>query len=419
MSPFNLLEFLKRKKPGPARLFVSIGMGENQLPLIAQARALGFRVIGVDRNTKAFAAVHCDLKIQESIDSHAEILAHLEEISVYGDIRGVLSKSYGAAVRTACHIANSLGFPMFPWERMDDFIVKTRMKAVFEREGIPSPAYMIMDPSRAGHLKAAKLLFPMVVKPVTGHAKTGVRLVENRRDLQHFIRSLPARGTEFIAEEHVAGDEVIALGIVHGGVFHLAALTDKRTTPAPYFVDLLHITPSVHHGLWGDVKAVGQRIANAFQIQVSPLVIEMIVTAGGGIRVIEAVPEFGGEFLPDCLVPHATGYNLIEQAIRAATGMPFTPPPERVPRSAVAVRYLCAGKGRLVSINPKAAQGMPGVILARAFKPVGAEVGPPANNHERVGVVIAKGRTRDAALDASSRAEAACAVTVSGEASGQ
>ncbi|TAL32978.1 MAG: ATP-grasp domain-containing protein [Spirochaetes bacterium] len=412
MSLFKLPRILKRTRRAPARLFISIGMGENQLPLIREARALGFRVIGVDRDTRAFAATHCDLKIQESIENFAEIFTHLEDISVYGDIRGVLSKSYGPAVRTASYIANMLGFPMFPSRRMDDFIVKKRMKEVFQAGGIPSPEYLVVETSARGAAGAARLGFPLVVKPVTGHAKTGVRMVTSRRELQRFAGSIRGKGAGFIAERFVEGDEIIALGIIHGRTFHLASLSDKETTPAPYFVDLLHVTPSRHHALWTEVTAIGQRIAEAFEIEFSPLVIEMRVDSRQGIQVIEAVPEFGGECLPDHLVPLATGYNFLEQAVRAATGMTFTPPPARAPRLAVAVKYLTADKGRLLSLDTRAPRGVPGIVYSRFFKALGAEVGPPADNHDRIGVIVAKGRTREAALDAAALAARACAVTV-------
>ena len=57
----------KKKKIQPLYYFVSIGSGLNQIPLITEAKKLGFHVIGVDASASAAGFYLCDLKIQESI----------------------------------------------------------------------------------------------------------------------------------------------------------------------------------------------------------------------------------------------------------------------------------------------------------------------------------------------------------------
>ncbi len=403
--------FKKRKNAAPAH-FVSIGAGENQVPLIAEAVGLGYRIIAVDRNPLAPGASLSNLTIIESVENHIEIFRHLQEPLIYGEIAGVLTKSYGNAVKTACYIAERINKPLVPFKRIDDFINKKKMKAVLDRAGIATPKFLAVEQGTS-RKRIARLGFPLVVKPVTGHAKKDVRLVANQRELEQALAGRKSKGNRFTVERFSEGSEIIAAGIVFRGTFHLASLSDKTLSPAPYFVDVMHMSPSRFEHLHDRITALGQRIAEEFEIAVSPLIMEIIVGADGGLSLIEAVPEFGGEFIPDILIPESTGYRFIRETIRAATNTGFTPPSWRA-KKAVVVRYITGGSGRLVSFNHRPRR-VPGLVTWKMFKREGAEIrGVAATNHDRVGVVITRGRTHQAALDAAERAIEGLKITIEG-----
>lgn len=393
--------FQKRKQP-PRAHFVSIGAGENQVPLIAEAVRLGYHVITIDRNPLAPGGSLGNLKIIESVENHTEIFRHLQEPLIYGDIAGVLTKSYGNAVRTACYIAERIGRPLVPFSRVDDFINKKRMKAVLSRAGVNTPEFLAIEQG-SPRRKASRLGFPLVVKPVTGHAKKDVRLVANQRELDAALSGKKGKGNRFIIERYSEGSELIAAGIVFRGTFHLASLSDKTLSPAPYFVDIMHSSPSRFEHLHDRITAMGQRIAEEFEVNVSPLIMEIIVGADDELSLIEAVPEFGGEFIPEMLIPESTGYRFIRETIRAATNTNFTPPSFHAKR-AVVVRYITGINGRLLSFN-RGPRGVPGLVAWKMFRQEGAELpGTTTTNHDRLGVVITRGRNHQAALDAAERA---------------
>lgn len=401
--------FRKRKTAMPAH-FVSIGAGENQVPLITEAVRLGYHIIAVDRNPLAPGAALSNLKIIESVDNHTEIFRHLQETLIYGEVAGVLTRSYGNAVKTACYIAERIGKPLVPFQRIDDFINKRRMKSVLTRAGIPTPEFLAIEQGTS-HRKIARLGFPLVVKPVTGHAKKDVRLVSNQRELEQALEGRKSRGTRFIVERFSEGSEIIAAGIVFRGTYHLASISDKTLSPAPYFVDIMHTSPSRFEHLHDRITALGQRIAEEFEIAVSPLIMEIMVADDGELSLVEAVPEFGGEFIPDLLIPESTGYRFIRETIKAATNTGFTPPSPRT-KKAVVVRYITGTPGRLVSFNGKPRR-MNGLVSWKMFKQEGSEIrGVTATNHDRVGVVITRGRSHQAAIDAAERAVAELKITI-------
>ncbi len=379
--------FWKRKKSNPMDFFVSVGAGLNQLPLIDEARKLGFHVIGVDKNSSAPGFLKCDLKIQESIDNYEQIYNKLRELLIHGDISGILTRSYGNAIRTTSYLAEKFDTPFLPFERSEDFINKKKMKAVFTASSIPTPK-MYRFSSRTNFSRVDKSIFPVISKPATGHAKVGVQVCHDRESLKKAFTG----NRKNVIEEYVTGNEIIAAGLIMNGKYFLIDISDKETTPFPYFVDLMHVSPSRYHRLSDEVSDIGQAIAGAFAINLSPLIMEFIVTEDDRLLLIEAVPEFGGEFIPDILIPSRTGYNIFREAIRGVTGGGFTVPPRKNNGNAVVIKYITGHDGILASCNPEGPKRLRGHIFSRIIKEIGAEVKSPADNHDRIGVIAVRGR---------------------------
>ncbi|MCP4133832.1 MAG: ATP-grasp domain-containing protein [bacterium] len=386
----------KKRKKLPIHYFVSIGAGLNQVPLIDEARKLGYHVIGVDYNAMAPGFMKCDLKIQESIENHNEIYQKLREFLFDGEIVGIMTKSYGAAIRTASYLSERFDLPFFPYSRSNDFIDKKIMKSIFVEHGILTPELLkIKQKGKAGKIDEG--LFPIICKPTVGHAKIDVRLLKNNTEFKEQLDNLN-KEQSYLFERFIEGDEIIAAGIIYRKKFFLVDITDKQRTPKPYFADLAHISPSEYYDLFDEITAVGQKITDAFDIVTAPLIMEFVVSESKELYLIEAVPEFGGEFLADILIPARTRYNYISEVIRAATGKGFKEPGRKKKSDAVVVKYLPGEKGTLVSCSPEGPMKIPGIIFSRIFKEIGSRVVKPRTNLDRLGVVVVRGRTVEEAL---------------------
>ncbi len=387
----------KKSSSGGPHFLVSIGAGINQMPLIKEAKALGFSVIGVDMNPAAPGFLHCDIRIIESIENFKEIFIKLKEFIVAGDITAVLSKSYGTAIKCAAYLAEQFNCTLLPFRRVDDFLQKERMKEVFSESGIPSPRFhIITDRKKLRFLE--EFSFPLIVKPATGHAKKGVKLVNSRKELEDHLNVIDSGPV--IIEEFIEGDEIIAAGLIHRGRYHLVEMTDKVLSPPPYFVDLMHLAPSRHFSRSREVREIGQKIADAFDIVTSPLIMEIKVHPEKGLSLIEAVPEFGGEFIPDFVIPKRTAYNFIAETIRAAAGKDFKLPQAGTKKKNIAVKYITGRNGIFTSFNPIKYEEIHGLLFYRIFKDVGSHINPPETNHDRIGVVITEGKSIREAVDA-------------------
>lgn len=388
--------FSRMRTHQPIQLFVSIGAGLNQIPLIREAKKLGFQVIGVDTNASAPGFCHCDLKIQESISNHAAIHKKLLELLVDGEILGIMTKSYGPAIQTTAYLAEKFRLPFLPFSSAGIFLNKRKMKSILRKHALPTPPSVPVS-SRNENLTIPEQAFPIVMKPNIGHAKMNVRLIESLPEFTRHVVPLMAGDSDIILERFIPGDEIIAAGVIHEGTYHLAAMTDKRTSPPPYFVDTMHAAPSRHSDLADSISGMGQKIADAFGIVSSPLIMECVISETGPC-IIEAVPEFGGEFIPDVLIPAHNGYHVIRESIQSMSGRGFTPPGS-ARQKPVVVKYITGTPGVLASFNPEGPRKVRGILFSRIFKEIGSPISEPITNHDRIGVVAVTGRTLDEAVE--------------------
>jgi biotin carboxylase len=397
----RLIMFWKRKKPSN-QYFISIGAGVNQIPLIKEAKRNGFQVIAVDMNASAPGFYHCDLKIQESIEDYESIYITLREMLVDGKISAIMTKSYGNAIITTAYLCEKFGLPFLPFEESRKFLNKKITKKIYIEIGIPAPpAINITSKTKISGIK--ENLFPVIVKPQTGHAKMDVKLLKTAAELEKFVKHHALQ--DFIFEHFVAGDEIICAGLIHEKKYCHILMSDKKTTPHPYFADLLHTAPSKHQHLINNTIEIGQKIADAFNIHTAPLIMEFIVDQEQNLYMLEAVPEFGGEFIPDIMIPAATGYSHLGNTIKAASASDFKAPSKLPVNNAVAVKYITGTDGILASCNTDAVKKIDDVIFTRIFKHIGDKTAIPSTNHDRIGVIVASGKTVLHAVESAESAE--------------
>jgi len=393
--------FWNKKKP-PKSYFVSIGAGINQIPLIKEAKKCGFYVIGIDMNSAAPGFYDCDLKIQESIEDYESIFLKLSEMLVDGRISAIMTKSFGPAIVTTAFLCEKFGFPFFPFSESIKFQDKKVRKKIFIKSDIAVPATInITHRKNISGLKES--IFPIIVKPIDGHAKIGVNLINNHGELKKFISSHAIEN--YIFEHFISGDEIICAGIVHEKKYNHILMSDKTTSPPPYFADILHTAPSKYQHLVNKTIEIGAKIAEAFNIDTSPMIMEFKVDSSENLYLLEAVPEFGGEFIPDVMIFAATGYNHIENTIKAASDNNFKLPLKVVVNNAVAVKYISGTDGVLTSCNIDSVSGSSDIIFSRIFKNIGEKVSSLKTNHDRIGVIAATGKTVEQAYEKAAAAE--------------
>jgi biotin carboxylase len=386
----NIMLF-KKKKCKKKRFIVSLGAGKHQVPLIEAAFRAGFPVIGIDQNTTAPGLDLCTLKIQESILDIKSIEDTLLQTCLSLPMAVFVTRSYGEAVVSAAKLNLLWNRPFLSPETASIFLSKKEMKEVFLENNISTPKQTVVT-SRSTNI-ISKLDYPVMVKPETGHGKTDVRLVENMRKLMPLLK----KNKSLITEEYIEGDEVIAAGIIHKGTFTLLSLSDKERTELPWFSDLGHYSPSKYSSRWNDVEAMGQDVAQAFTIENAPLIME-IIFQNETLFLIEAVPEFGGEYIADYLIPLSSGLSLFTLSLLSSAGC-IPPIPKKVKeKKAVAIKYITSEKeGKVTAARVPSRFPSKNHIFGELFVKPGDKVSPPKENSQRLGVVVAQGKNLEEA----------------------
>jgi len=132
---------------------------------------------------------------------------------------------------------------------------------------------------------------------------------------------------------------------------------------------------------------------------------EFIVDNDENIYLLEAVPEFGGEFIPDIMIPAATGYNHLGNTIKAVSSSEFKIPSRTAVNNAVAIKYITGSEGVLTSCSTDTVKKFDDIIFTRIFKHIGEKTTLPLTNHDRVGVIVASGKTVQHAVESIALAE--------------
>jgi len=167
----------------------------------------------------------------------------------------------------------------------------------------------------------------------------------------------------------------------------------------------MHLMPSRYAGFADETIKTGQALADIFRIDTAPVIMEFLVDREGQLHLIEAIPEFGGEFIPDIMIPASTGYNHIGSLISAVTGSNFSRPSRRSTHSPVVVKYITGTEGTLASFSIDKVKSMENILFTRIFKHIGDRVSLPVKNHDRLGVIVARGKTIEAAIASAESAE--------------
>lgn len=324
--------------------YLSLGAGENQLPLILAAKAAGLKVIGVDRNMAAIGLTHCDLKIQESVLNYRKILFKLSGFLDPTLVRGGYAASYGEALASfafLCERLSIIGLSRTLVESVQDKLQVRRRLAGIEHENFAQPLFMEILPSMHRE-QIEQLGFPLIAKTRRGASKRHVYLLYNWYEVKNFLsrRSLEAlgvRGPDFLFEQYIEGDEIIVCGLVQNFHFHLVSVHDRVHAPQPPYIDLEHRFPSRYAHLAQKIQEIHTQVCLRMQLSDTPVVSEWKVVADR-LYLVELSAQIPGEHVADFLIPRGAGYDYFGNLLRLTLGEKVEPVPEKV-RRRITIRY--------------------------------------------------------------------------------
>ena len=375
-----------------------LAAGLLQIPVIKKARDMGYYVIAVDDDPNAPGMALADKAIAPGGLVNEEKLVAIAKDE---HIDGVIHPCSEVAMNVMGRINDELHLCGISKEIAIRATNKHLMREAFERYGAPSPkSILTKDEEDAWNVFCNEFDTNAILKPSRNSGSRGIAKVEKGIAKELFVtlyqRALEeSRDHQVLIEQFIEGPEFSVEVIVWQGEPHVLAVTDKKTTEAPYFVELGHNQPSVYpeetqkklkDGAIAGCKALGlTNCAAHCELKVQD----------GEAYLMEIGARMGGDFISTVLTHLSTGIDMVAATIDVVLGIE----PDLKPtgeKHGVAIRYFTPKPGKVVSIENTDA--LECVYKAKIYVKPGDEVREVKSSLDRSGHVIVTAATPQEAI---------------------
>lgn len=300
-----------------------LGAGLMQKPAILAAKHLGLKAVVVDANKNALAIPLADEFFPVDLKDRASLLELAKKLNEKGGLKGIFTAGTDFSASVS-YVAENLGLPAHSFEAALNASDKVRMRACFEKAGVPSPKFRELDSSSLNDSQnlISDIEFPKVVKPCDNMGGRGCRLVRNQKEflpaVSHAIEN--SRTGRAIFEDYMEGAEFSIDSVVYNGTLTITGFADRHIFYPPYFIEMGHSLPSK-----ADIKIKNELIAT-FALGIKALGLTCGVAKADikytkkGPMIGEIAARLSGGYMSGWTFPYASGMNLTEEALKIAVG---------------------------------------------------------------------------------------------------
>jgi len=377
-----------------------LAAGLLQIPVIKKAREMGYYVIAVDDDPDAPGMVLADKAIVPGGLMNEE---RLVAIAKEEHIDGVIHPCSEVAMNVMGRINDELHLCGISKEIAIRATNKHLMREAFEEYGAPSPkSILTKDEEDAWDTFCNEFDTNAILKPSRNSGSRGIAKVEKGITKEEFVnlyhRALEeSRDHQVLIEQFIEGPEFSVEVIVWKGEPHVLAVTDKKTTEAPYFVELGHNQPSLYpeaiqkklkEGAVAGCKALGlTNCAAHCELKVQ----------NGEAYLMEIGARMGGDFISTELTHLSSGIDMVAATVNVVLGVePNLNPVEG--KHGVAIRYFTPTPGVVKSIENVEVLSRAEVYDAELYVKPGDTVKRVKSSLDRSGHVIVTAPTAKEAI---------------------
>lgn len=304
------------------RRLMILGTNEYQNPVILRAKQLGYEthVYGLQRGEigeKTADFFHpvdvCDF---EKMWEEVQILNPCGIVSICSEL----------VLHTMNFLLRKRGIPCNSEWTEKVSTNKYLMRKAMKEAGIDSPNFMLVTDTMPIHeiiLKSKHFTYPLICKPVDLSSSRGVCKIENTDQLTDALKYALAwsKTKEVILEEYIEGNEYSGESIAYQGQYKLLAITQKRTTGAPHFVETGHLQPApLSNEMIAKVEQTLYKAFASLKIEYGAIHPEFRITPEGKILFMEIATRMGGDCIGTDLTPLSSGYDFMGMVINICQG---------------------------------------------------------------------------------------------------
>lgn len=382
------------------RLLV-LAAGLLQIPVIKKAKDLGYYVIAADGDSMAQGLIYADKAVVANITSEELML----EIARKEKIDGVIHPCSEVAMNVMGYINDELGLCGISRETALKATNKHLMREAFEKGKAPSPWSECFEFAEDAWRQYNKTSTEeMILKPSRNSGSRGISKISKGLKKNEFVvlferSKAESRDKTVMLEQFIDGPEFSVEIIIWQKKIHILTVTDKKTTGAPYFVELGHNQPSCYPESTVEIiKQAAYQGVIALELNNCAAHAEIKLHEGNAY-IMEIGARLGGDFISTELTRLSTGIDMVEAAVNVALGVvPDLTSTE--PKYSVCIRYFCPMPGKVIGIeNENILKNDPSVYSYDIYHREGEIVREVKSSLDRSGHVIVLGETPMQAID--------------------
>lgn len=293
--------------------------GIPQAELIKQLKSRDIYTVLADGNKNAVAIPFADKFYEVDIFD----IKKIKEIAEIEKVNFILTVCADQVLLVAAEVSEILGLPCYiNYETGKNVSDKIRMKRIFKSNEIPTSNYVELD--ELDYENISKLRYPLIVKPVDAYSSKGVRKVNNLQELRKYYNEARniSRSGGVIVEEYINGQEIsVDAFVLEGKVEVLTISNSEKLKHKDKFIIFRGRYPAdIDENIESKIKKILQKIADAFQLTNSPLLVQLICDKNNNLFVLEFSARTGGN-MKWLLIKNSCGIDVIKATIDITLGL--------------------------------------------------------------------------------------------------
>ncbi|GIX41454.1 MAG: glycolate oxidase [Leptospiraceae bacterium] len=388
------------------KTIIIIGAGILQVPLIKTAKSMGLFTIVFDMDSSAPGIEYADHFIPMSTKDVEGCVREAVKLSYLRKIDGVITAGTDAS-KTVAAIANALNLPGIRYSAAEAATNKVLMRTTLAKHNIAVPKFKAIWNLQETYKAIDEIGLPVVLKPAENMGARGVIKISKREEIPkayHHSKKYSPTG-ELIVEEFLEGPELSIDALAWNNNYIITGIADRIITGEPYFLEIGHNMPSsLSKEILNEASKTMIRAMKAIGINHGAAKGDLKFT-NKGIYIGEIAARLSGGFMSSHTYPIASGVDLYKRAIQIALGEEPEPINEKFDYVCIE-RGILTRQGKLISINGlEEAKKVPGICDIIITKKIGSILNQPTSNIDKIGHIIAKGKTLQEAIEAVEKAK--------------
>jgi len=289
------------------------GGGKLQESMVRACLSLGLYTIVLDPNPHSICSKFASLFTTFSSNEYDVA----KDLVIKYKVSAIITAATDKPLVIMARIAKEFKLRFFSTESAVACTDKFLMKQYFANNNIP-----YARGHKVSSIEQIDIDFPLILKPRDNSGSRGVFFCEGKRHFEkYFIETMQfTKMNSVLVEEYIDGKEYSVESLHTGENTKIIQITEKKTTPFPYNVELGHFQPAnLSDELKNEIYNIVKKIAEAFNFIYCASHTELKVSSNG-IKVIETSPRLGGDFITSELVPLSTGIDIEKCLIRICLG---------------------------------------------------------------------------------------------------